>query len=79
MTFGLGVRFPLSPKVSIGTGIQYSMLSRSFRGIYTPVENGIPGPAITSDINNFQHYIGIPVNPFIANYPNLSNFPIYPV
>ena len=69
LTFGLGVRFPLSPKVSIGTGLQYSMLSRSFRGTYTPVENGVPGASITSDIHNYQHYIGIPVNV----YCNLVN------
>ncbi len=69
LTFGLGVRFPVSPRVSIGTGLQYSMLSRSFRGIYTPFENGIPGPVVTSDINNYQHYIGIPLNV----YCNLVN------
>ena len=69
LTFGLGVRFPVSPRVSIGTGLQYSMLSRSFRGVYAPFENGIPGPVVTSDISNYQHYIGIPLNV----YCNLVN------
>ncbi len=69
LSFGLGVRIPVSRTVSIGTGLQYSMLSRSFRGVYTPVENGKPGTPVISDIKNAQHYIGVPLNV----YCNLVN------
>ena len=57
LSFGLGVRFSLSDKLSLGTGIDWTLLSRSFTGIYT---NG--ARSVNSEINNEIHYIGLPLN-----------------
>lgn len=65
LSFGAGVRIGLSPKWSIGTGVNYSMLSRKFFGTYTQVNDlGVVENSTSSDIRNTQHYIGIPVNAY---------------
>lgn len=65
LSFGAGVRVGLSPKWSIGAGVNYSMLSRKFYGTYTKVnEAGAIENSTSSDIRNTQHYIGIPVNAY---------------
>lgn len=63
LTFGIGANLPLNDKLSLGTGINWSLLSRSFTGIYTEVDkNGNVVKSINSEINNDLHYIGIPLN-----------------
>ena len=57
ITFGLGVRFDLSDRWAVGTGINWSRLSRTFNGVYTDDERNI-----NSEIVNDIHYIGIPLN-----------------
>lgn len=57
ITFGLGVRFDLSDRWAVGTGINWSKLSRTFNGVYTDNERNI-----NSEIVNDIHYIGIPLN-----------------
>lgn len=52
---GLGVKFAITDRWAIGTGIDYSLLTRTFRGKYQ---------GVVSDIRNFQHYIGIPLNAY---------------
>ena len=65
LSFGAGVRIRLSPKWSIGAGVNYSMLSRRFSGTYTKVNSaGVIENSTASDIRNTQHYIGIPVNAY---------------
>ena len=65
LSFGAGVRIGLSPKWSVGAGVNYSMLSRKFSGTYTKVNSaGVIEKSIASDIRNTQHYIGIPVNAY---------------
>ena len=65
LSFGAGVRIRLSPKWSIGAGVNYSMLSRKFSGTYTKVNSvGVIENSTASDIRNTQHYIGIPVNAY---------------
>lgn len=65
LSFGAGVRVGLSPKWSIGAGLNYSMLSRKFFGTYTQVNDlGVVENSTSSDIRNTQHYIGIPVNAY---------------
>lgn len=59
LSFGLGAKFQVSDRVALGTGINYSLLSRSFTGIYTDASGS---HSINSDINNEIHYIGIPLN-----------------
>ena len=63
ITFGLGVRFDLSDRWAVGTGINWSRLSRTFNGVYTEVnDNGDVVRNINSEIVNDIHYIGIPLN-----------------
>ena len=57
---GIGVRIPFAPKWSVGTGVSWSMLERTFTGTYTEV--GETPRSITADIRHTLHYIGIPVN-----------------
>ncbi len=63
LSFGAGVKFDLSPRWSIGTGLNYTYLARQFYGKYTKVSPAGDIESVTSsDIRNRQHYIGIPVN-----------------
>ena len=65
LSFGAGVKVQLSHKWAIGTGVNYSMLSRKFFGTYTLVNDlGVVENSTSSDIRNTQHYIGIPVNAY---------------
>lgn len=75
LSFGAGVKVGLSPKWSLGAGVNYSLLSRSFFGTYTKAgSNG----TISSDIRNTQHFIGIPVNAYYTILDNKSiNFYAY--
>ena len=53
VSFGLGVRIGLAPRWSLGVGVNYSILSRSFTGEYQ---------SFYGTVNNTQHYIGVPLN-----------------
>lgn len=57
---GLGVRMQLSETLSIGTGLDYSLLTRTFEGRYT---EGLS--VTTGDFNHTLQYIGIPVDFFV--------------
>lgn len=63
VTFGLGVRFRLSDNLSVGTGLEWSLLSRSFDGIYTKAlaDGTLSNTPVTRIDHNLQ-YVGIPVN-----------------
>lgn len=63
LSLGVGARIEFNDKWSLGTGIDWTLLSRSFTGIYTVAgANGSAGISINSDINHELHYIGIPLN-----------------
>ncbi len=65
LSFGVGARFDLNSRWSIGTGLNYTFLTRQFYGKYTKVSKaGDIESVISDDIRNQQHYIGIPVNAF---------------
>lgn len=71
LTIGLGARFYVSDKWSVGTGLNYSLLTRSFNGIYTKVEgSSVSIKTGESDITHSLQYVGIPVNVY---YDILSN------
>ena len=58
-TVGLGFRCYLAPKFSMGSGIDYSLLTRTFAGTFTAAASttSVPG-----NVRNTMHYIGIPIN-----------------
>lgn len=55
---GVGVRFGLTPRLSVGTGIDYSLLSRNFNGSLT----GASGAVTKGNIRHNMQYIGVPLN-----------------
>ena len=57
LIIGLGVKFPISDVLSIGTGLDYSILTRTFEGRYTEGASVKDG-----DFNHTLQYIGIPVD-----------------
>ena len=57
-TLGLGARFRVADRLSLGTGLEYSMLTRSFKGTYT----GSAASAYDGLIFHTVHYVGVPVN-----------------
>lgn len=75
LTFGAGAKFKLTDRLAVGTGLNWSLLSRSFSGIYTEVDaSGNTVKSVNSTINNEIHYIGIPLNLYytIMSNRNLS-------
>lgn len=72
LSFGAGVRIHLSDKLAIGTGIDFSFLSRSFTGLYSPIGE-MP---VVGDIRHDMQYIGIPVSIFYNIY-NGKGFRFY--
>lgn len=52
-TVGLGVRFYLVPRLSVGTGIDYSLLSRNFTGNFGD---------ISGSVSHTLQYLGVPLN-----------------
>jgi hypothetical protein len=57
LSFGLGARFYLSNHFSIGTGISYSLLVRSFNGTFSDATRHVTG-----DVRHSIQYLGIPLN-----------------
>jgi len=63
LTFGVGVLFDLTDRLAVGTGLNWSKLSRTFNGVYTEVNgSGDITRNINSEIVNDIHYIGVPLN-----------------
>ena len=74
---GIGFRYDFNPRWGIGTGVVYTNLSRSFLGDFQEVENGMfTKQLFDTDINNQQHYIGVPLNLFF-NIVNTGNWNIH--
>ena len=74
LSVGAGVKIDLTPRWSIGTGVNYTLLTRRFYGTYTNVDENGSVTSKGSDIRNSQQYIGIPVNAFynIVNREHLN-------
>lgn len=60
-TLGLGVRVYLGPKISIGTGLDYSLLTRTFAGKYTPDGSG-SASAQAGSVYHAVQYLGVPLD-----------------
>ena len=67
-SLGVGVRFYVLPKLSFGTGLSYSLLSRTFDGQYQRV-NGMGAVEFSEkgQVHHTMHYIGIPVNAYFLS------------
>lgn len=60
ISFGLGAKFYLSDRWALGTGVNLSILNRTFPGTYTK-----DGSAVVTTNNEIKHsvqYVGVPVN-----------------
>jgi len=62
-TVGVGVRWYLSKRFSLGTGVDYSLLTRKFTGNYYP-KDGTSIIMLNADVFHSLSYIGIPVNAY---------------
>lgn len=60
ISFGVGVKFYLADRFAIGTGVDYSIVSRSFPGSFT--KDLVTFKPVNSNIKHTVHYVGIPVN-----------------
>jgi len=60
---GVGARFYFLPKLSLGTGVEYSLLTRTFTGKYTEVDsNGNTTREEAGDVSHKVQYLGVPLN-----------------
>ena len=67
LSFGLGTKIIFTDRWSLGIGVNYSLLNRTFSGTYTKYNaKGDPEPVHYSKIRNSQSYIGIPVNVYFS-------------
>ena len=57
VSFGAGVKFGFTERLSVSAGMDYSFLSRSFTGTYTPAGST---PTV-GEISHEMRYIGVPV------------------
>lgn len=57
-TIGIGARLGFAKKFSVGTGLDFSLLTRTFTGQYTPAG----GTMTEGDITHTMIYLGIPVD-----------------
>ena len=51
-TVGVGVRFYVAPRLSLGTGLDYSLLTRTFTGRFED---------ISGSVTHSMHYLGVPL------------------
>ena len=69
---GVGFQWNLSPKWALGTGIRYTNLQRTFVGSY----KGDGFYLEQTDIDNRQHWLGIPVNVYY-NFVNKGRWNVH--
>jgi len=70
VTFGAGIRYRVNEVFSLGTGVDYSLLVRTFSGTYTN------GPAVNSDIRHTVQYVGVPFDVFV-HFPEARDLSFY--
>lgn len=64
LTFGLGIKYNLGNNFAIGSGIDYSYLTRNFKGVYLPEASSTGEEGIEGNVHHQMHYLGIPVTVF---------------
>lgn len=70
ISVGLGVRYNFNDRISLGTGLTWSLLHRTFTGVY----NGTT--SIEGDVDHDMHYVGIPLNLYF-NAVNTGGLKVY--
>ena len=70
---GLGVRFYVLPRFAVGTGLDYSLLARRFKGRYLSPEQKIDE---TGTVDHTMQYVGIPLN-FSYDFVSKTRFKFY--
>ena len=78
ISFGLGINIPLPGNFSIGTGVNYTKLTRTFGGKYLPapgIQNTEP-ELLYGDARHTLVYVGIPVNIYYS-LPSVGPFRFY--
>ena len=72
---GIGATYNFANRWSVGLGLRYTMLSRTFVADYYDADEF---PYLETDIDNSQHWIGIPVNLYFdalkSRYWNFHTF-----
>ena len=72
---GVGATYRFAPRWSVGIGLRYTMLSRTFVADYYDSEEF---PYLQTDIDNSQHWLGLPVNLYFdalrSRYWNFHTF-----
>lgn len=68
VTVGVGVKVFFAKRWAIGTGVNYTLLSKKVTVDYTEVdeESGMVTKDITTTMKNDQHYIGVPLNIYFS-------------
>lgn len=70
---GVGLTYHFTPRWALGMGVRYTFMGRTFIGDYVSGD----GYAITeTDINNNQHWMGIPVNIYF-NFVNQGRWIVH--
>ena len=75
-SIGAGIRVYFAPRLSLGSGLSYSMLTRTFSGVYNEVSGGVLTSSVEGDVHHTMHYIGIPLNLYY-DVLNTKNFKFY--
>ena len=77
VSFGLGLNIPLPGNFSIGTGVNYSRLVRTFSGKYLYAPDSSTDPELLyGDARHTLVYLGIPVNIYYS-LPTVGHFKFY--
>ena len=71
LSFGVGVKFRILPWLSIGTGVNYTLLGKKVSATYSEVDDyGNLLASYTTDMKNTQHYIGVPLDVYFRVFGN---------
>lgn len=67
VSFGIGAKFLIGKRWAIGAGLNYTLLTRSFKGIYVdPANPQVSEFPEETKIRNSVSYIGIPINVYFS-------------
>lgn len=63
---GISATYGVSEKISFGIGLRYTRLTRTFVADYYDSVDGVAlFPYLQTDIDNYQHWLGVPVNMYV--------------